>query len=153
MIKSIIDILAGVARYLSELAMRLLGRLWDWFLSLNIFEKAVAVNMVAAFFAVVLPVAKYFIFETYFYINNHLAHYLIGIVLIMLITQRFPGKVPFIIRVVINAYYLFWIIYMHLTGDLSKAPYKITFGYYLNILVPLIFISASALSYRFYDNG
>ncbi len=147
------QIILEIVKFFYELILKLFSRLIEKFTDLNICEKIIVINCGAAFFAIILPVAKYYIFETYFTINNPLAVYMIGIVLIMLITEHYRNKITFFIRETVNIYYLFWVIYLHLSGELTKAPYIITPGYYLNIIVPLIFILFSFLSFRFYEKG
>jgi hypothetical protein len=104
------------------------------------FEKCIIVATLLAFAAVVAPMAKYMMFETYFTINNPAAHLLIGIALVMLITVYYPGFIPMIIRVGINILYLVDIIYLQAAHEISKAPYELTAGYYLNIICPAVYI-------------
>jgi hypothetical protein len=99
----------------------------------------------------VLPVARYYIFEQYFFINNPVAHYLIGIVIIMLVTVYFPGLVTMLGRIAVSLLYLADVIYLQAAHAISKAPYEITMGYYFNIAVPVMYIvlaAASGLVYR-----
>lgn len=134
--------------FLAGLAMDLLQRVYEKFLSLSVAEKVIFLNAVPAFFAVILPVARYTIFETWFYINNPLAVYMIGIVIIMFISLYFEGRVKFIVRLLLNGYYLFWVVYLPLAGELTKAnPHEITAGYYINIAVPVLYLAASGFCY------
>ncbi len=127
---------------------RLAGTGYEKFLDLSISEKVVFLNAVGAFLAVVMPVARYYIFETYFYINNPLAVYMIGIVFVMWGTLFFEGLVKFLVRMSVNGYYLIWILYLPLAGDLTKAnPHSLSPGYYLNIAVPVVYMGASAYSF------
>jgi hypothetical protein len=138
---------------LKIILIKFFNGMWYRFLRISIFEKIILINIIPAFMAIVLPVARFYIFESYFYINNPVAVYLAGIVVIMVSSFYYPGLVKLIVRLSINAYYLFWIIYFPLAGELTKAePYKICIGYYFNIAVPLIFIIASLFNYLFdYD--
>ncbi len=134
--------------FLIDLIFDLLRRIYLKFQEINFSEKVVFLNIFLAFFAVIVPVARFYIFESYFYINNPLAVYLIGIVILMFASIYFTGLIKLVLRLLINGYYLFWIIYLPLAGELTKAePYELYFGYYLNIAVPVIFIIFSALSY------
>ena len=119
----------------------------DKFLGINIFEKLIFFTFIPAFFAVAFPVARYFIFDSYTYINNPLAIYMIGIVFLMPALSSAPSVWALAGRVIINAYYIFWVVYLHLSGSLSKAPYELIWGYYLNIIVPALFVLLSFLSY------
>ena len=124
----------------------------DKLIRISIFDKLILINTVFAIFGIVLPVARYYIFESYFYINNSLAVYLIGIVIIMLLSIFFPKTTGVIIRILINAYYLFWIVYLHISGELTKAdPYELSIGYYFNLAIPFLFLVLSFLSFFFTD--
>lgn len=141
-------LLIDIAGRILNFAFTILNRVYDKFLDVSVPEKIIFLNSITAFFAIILSVARYYLFETYFYINNPLAVYMLGIVIVMFITLYFSGFLKLVIRFVMNAYYLFWIIYLPLAGELTKAdPYQITTGYYLNIIAPAIYITASLFSY------
>ncbi len=73
---------------------------------------------------------------------------MIGIAIGMFASIYFPGKIIMILRITLNAYYLVWMIIIPLTSGFTKAnPHTIYFGYYLNLIVPLIYIFASSYSY------
>jgi hypothetical protein len=154
-LSEIVDVLAYVAIKLKDWAVAFIGLVGDLasrgygrFSEASTVEKLIVINAVPAFLAVVLPVAKYYIFESYFYINNPLAVYLIGIVLIMCGSIFFGGKVRFLVRALINVYYIIWVVYLPLAGELTKAqPHTITPWYSLNIIVPAAYIVLSAYSY------
>ncbi len=134
--------------YVIGLVGQLAGRGYEKFLDISMPEKIIFLNTLTAFFAVILPVAEYYIFETYFYINNPLSVYMIGIVMVMWISIFYEGLVRLLVRLLLNAYYLIWIIYIPLSGELTKAdPHRITYGYYINIIAPLIYIGASLYSF------
>lgn len=151
----IADIIRNLLSRLKDLLVYFLGFLgelvrkgYSKFLELSFSEKIIFLNAVPAFFAVILPVAEYYIFETYFYYNNPLAVYMIGIVIIMWISLLFAGLPKLLVRVILNLYYLIWIIYLPLAGQLLKAdPYRLCIGYYFNIAVPVIYIAVSLYSY------
>lgn len=139
-----------IVRALAAILMELLDRGYRKFMEIGISEKLIVVTTIPAFLAVVLSVAQYYIFESYFYINNPLAVYMIGIVLVMLASVFFNGGVKCAVRVLVNGYYLGWIIYLPLAGELTKAnPYSLRVGYYMNIAVPILYIVASLYSYFF----
>lgn len=117
------------------------------FIEINLFEKLIIINIIMAFFAIVLPVANHLIFNLTFSVNNPLAVYLVGIVIVMIITIYFPGLSSLVVRIVINAYYYFWVMYIHYGQGIIKTDYELRAGYYFNIAVPLVYIFLSALSY------
>lgn len=146
MLDSIIDLIKRLLHFILEI----LSRGWDAFLSVNIFEKVIVLNTITAFFAILLPVAKHPLFDTLFPVNNPLAVYLIAIVIIMYVSSYFQGTPSTIIRVAVNSYYLFWIFYIHLGPGIIKTNYTLTAGYYLNIILPCVYIIFSLLSHFIY---
>lgn len=146
MLDNIIDLIKRLVHFLLEL----LSKAWDAFLAVNIFEKVIVINTITALLAIMLPVAKHYLFDTYFSVNNPLAVYLIGIVILMYVTSYYAGKVSYIARMVINTYYLFWVLYIHLGQGIIKTAYSITAGYYINIAVPIIYLVFASLSYFIY---
>lgn len=75
----ILDLLKSAFNLLKKIADWLLGRFFD----LNIFDRLLVASTAVAFFAIVLPIARYYIFDTWFIINNPLAVYMIGIVMLV----------------------------------------------------------------------
>lgn len=132
---------------IGELFMRLVNRVFAWFLGLEFFNQAIIANSLTAFLAIVLPIAKYRIFETWFEINNPQAVYLIGIVFIMIATMYIPVTAAFAVRIVVNAWYLLWLIIVSATGSISHAPYELSTGYFFNIAAPVIYLILSGLYY------
>ncbi|HRZ25659.1 MAG TPA: hypothetical protein P5295_02535 [Spirochaetota bacterium] len=144
-----------------NLILDLLSRLYDlmkrmaeWavdrFLRQNIFEKIVILLCIPGFIAVSVPVARYYIFESYFYINNPFAVYMIGVMIVMFAARYFTPLVCLTVREIVNMYYLAWLVYLHLSRELSRAPYELTSGYYLNIAVPAAFMAVSLLAFVFF---
>ncbi|MBP7734919.1 MAG: hypothetical protein KA369_02990 [Spirochaetes bacterium] len=116
-------------------------------MEINICEKAIVISTIIAFAAVVAPMARYRIFDVYFYINNPIAHYMVGIVLVMIVTVYIPGLIAMAIRVILNILYLVDVIYLQAAHEISKAPYEVTVGYYLNIIIALVYIVLSLGSF------
>ncbi|HON79360.1 MAG TPA: hypothetical protein PK544_12770 [Spirochaetota bacterium] len=140
--------LKDIFLFLLDIALQLLSHLYNKFLEVRLPEKVVYINTFLAFLAVVLPVAKFYIFESWFYVNNPLAVYMIGIAMVMFGSLYVSGLYVFIARIVLNSYYLVWVIYIPLAEGLTRAnPHWIIFGYFLNIAVPVIYILAGLWSY------
>mgnify|MGYP000903937375 FL=1 len=154
----ITDMLLDITVYLLTLIKNLLlwvfnllfqigTSLYEKFQEITLPEKVIFLNIIGAFFAVVLPMAKFYIFESYSYTNNPLAVYLIGIAMIMFASVYFRGFYVLVIRVALNAYYLAWVIYLPMADKITKAdPHTLTVGYYLNIIVPVVYILAALVS-------
>ncbi|HOP65301.1 MAG TPA: hypothetical protein PK358_17680 [Spirochaetota bacterium] len=141
---AIIDLFYSVVSFISGLVRGAL----DWFLGLELLNKVIVLNSITAFFAIILPVGKYYIFESWFVINNPLAVYLIAIAIIMFGTIFLSGrKWVFPLRAVINAWYLVALLYMWLTHSFSHAPYSISYGLVFNIAAPLVYGAASVMVY------
>jgi hypothetical protein len=138
--KSLLNLIRDVVLWIINRIKHLLLIVFEKFLEINIFEKGIVIASILAFAAVVAPMARYMIFDMYFSINNPAAHYLIGIVLVMLGAVYFPGLVTMGIRIVLNLAYLIHVIYIQAAHEISKAPYELSAGYYLNIICPVIYI-------------
>ena len=63
------DLIIDLLSYIGGLAKRLFNRAYDGFLGLAPPENVIVVNFIAAFFAILLPVAKFYIFENYLYLT------------------------------------------------------------------------------------
>ncbi len=139
----IIDFLKGIFSFI----LGIFEFFYNRFRDLSLFDKAIVLMIIPAFFAIIMPVARYYIFGTYFYVNNPLAVHLIGIVLVMFLTFYIPEKFSLTLRLLLNAFFLFWIVYIHFSTGIIKAPYELTPGYYLNIVIPVLYITSSSLSF------
>ena len=119
----------------------------DWFMGLNIFNKVIVLNTITSFFAITLPIAKYYIFESWLYINNPVAVYLIFITMFMLVSIFFHNQIIFGVRVFFNLWFFIYILYMWAFNAISKAPYILSKGFAFNLLAPVIYVVMSALLY------
>ena len=119
----------------------------DWFLELNIYNKVIVANTITCFFAITLPIAKYYIFEKWFFINNPVAVYLIFITVLMLASIFFRGQFVAGIRIGLNAWYFIYILYMWAFNSISKAPYVLSKGFVFNLIAPLVYLAVSVLIY------
>ncbi|MCX7677878.1 MAG: hypothetical protein N2316_01535 [Spirochaetes bacterium] len=128
-------------------------KIFDKFREVDFPEKIIFINTIAAAFAVVMPVARFELPRLGFewYVNSPLAVYMIGIAFIMVGTIYFRFSFFQWVRIAVNAYYLFWIVYIPLTEGLVKAnPHRICAGYYLNVIVPIVYLGASIMQVIFY---
>jgi len=118
----------------------------DWFLALDLLNRILVINTATAFLAIVLPIGKYYIFESWFEINNPLAVYMIGIAAVMFFTLFFSGmRWVFPLRIIICAWYFIALIYLWITHSFSHAPYNISYGIIFNIAAPLVYGAVSVL--------
>jgi hypothetical protein len=118
-----------------------------WFMELNIFNKIIVINTVTCFFAIALPIAKYYIFESWRSINNPVAIYLIFVTGIMLLTIFLHGLYVLAIRVIFNLWFLLYVIYMYSFNTISQAPYEISTGFAFNLIAPIVYIAVSVFLY------
>lgn len=144
-----LNFLLDVLYWIRNLILGILGSAFNHFMSINHFEKAVFINVIPAFFAATLPIAQFYIFNTWYGINNPYTVYLIFIVFIMFVTHFFRGIYVFALRAGLNIYYLAWVIYLGAAGAISPAPYEIASGYYMNLLVPVLYAGFAAGSYLY----
>jgi hypothetical protein len=148
--KALLDMIVDLVAWVFNFIKRICVVIFEKFLEINIFEKGIVMCTVLSFAAVVAPMARYLIFDSYFTINNPIAHYMIGIVLVMLVTVYFPGMITMSARLLINCAYIIGVIYLQAAHEISKAPYELSAGYYLNIIAPLFYIILSLASGLFY---
>ncbi len=151
--KSLVNLITGIVAWVFNFIKELFHKLLEKFFEINIFEKGIVIATVLAFAAVVAPMARYRIFDSYFTINNPIAHYLIGIALVMLVTIYFPGLIVMIIRSILNVLYLVNVIYLQAAHEISKAPYELTAGYYLNSIIAVVYVLLSLGSYFLYGES
>ena len=145
------SIISEIIAFLKKVVIRLADSIWERFQRLSLSEKIIYLNIIPAFFAIILPIAQFKIFGSYSNVNNPLGVHLIGIIVIIIVSSCLSRLKRLLIRVLINLYYLFWIIFIPLSSGLTKAePHQICFGYYLNIAVPVIFIAASLMGFYMY---
>lgn len=140
-----IDVFKGIFDFF----MRIFSALLNWFMELIIWERLIIINFVTAFFAVLLPVAKFYILDFWYGISNPLAINLIGLVFVMFATVFFPFFLTMLVRVTLNVLYIVHLLIIVLSGSLTHAPeYNYSIGMLLNFFAPLAFIILSLLSYR-----
>jgi len=125
---------------------------YEWFMGLSILNKIIVLNTFTSFLAITMPIAKYFIFESWSGINNPLAVYLILIVFIMFGSIFLSGPVVPVVRIVANIWYLVAIIVISATHSISHAPYVLSFGFFFNLIAPVIYIAVSVLIYLSGEN-
>lgn len=142
----ILNLILDLFAWAYDRAKNLLLAMVNKFLEINPFEKAIVAATLLAFLSVVMPVGKYVIFDSLFTINNPIAHYMIGITLVMIATVYFPGPVAMIARILLNLLYMIYILYLHSTGGISKAPYELAAGYYFNIVTSAVYMVCALLS-------
>lgn len=150
--KTIIDLLINVVVNIFELLKRVVSWLFERFVEMNIFDKGIVLSTIPAFLAVVLPVARYYMFENYMYINNPMAVSMIGIVIIMFITFIFKGPITLLVRCSLNTVFFIFSLYVLIAHEISKAPYTVLPVYFLNLAVPVLFVIFSISSFLVYDN-
>ena len=119
----------------------------EWFLALSLLNKVIVINTLVSFLAVTLPIAKFYIFESWTGINNPIGVYLIFIAIFMVASTFFHGMIVLAARVVLNLWYLIYLIIMYATHSISHAPYVMSTGFLFNIIAPIIYIGTAVLIY------
>ena len=146
-----IEFIIDIIRQIFEWIKTALSWMYEKFLNMNIFEKGIILTFIPAFFAITLTFAEYQIFGRSRSLGNPIGHYLIGIVIVMYITHHIKHIASMIVRIILNGYYLFWAVYVHFSGDIARVSYSLSIGYYINIVVPFIFIMLSVASFYLGD--
>lgn len=124
----------------------------EWFMELSLLNKIIVINTIPSFFAITLPIAKYYIFESWSGINNPASVYLILIVMIMFGTLFFHGPAVLAVRIVLNLWYLVYVVVIYMNHSISFAPYVLSIGFIFNIIAPVIYIAVSVMVYLSGDN-
>jgi len=124
----------------------------DWFMELSLMNKIIVINTFTSFLAITLPIAKYYIFESWTGINNPIAVYLILIVAIMFGTIFFHGPLVLAGRVISNLWYLIAVIVIYATHSISHAPYVLSIGFFFNLIAPAVYIALAVMVYLSGDN-
>jgi hypothetical protein len=124
----------------------------DWFMGLSLLNKIIVINTFTSFLAITLPIAKYYIFESWTGINNPIAVYLILIVAIMFGTIFFHGPLVLAGRVISNLWYLIAVIVLYATHSISHAPYVMSIGFFFNLIAPAVYIALAVMVFISGDN-
>ncbi len=133
--------------WLADLLLRLFEYCIGIFRELEIHEKIIIVLSIVSVIIPILPIARFYIFESWYYINNPLAVYFIGIIIIMVIASVVQKPWILIARLIIIVYYLIWMIYLPAGNLITKAkPYELVYGYYINIVISIIYIGLCGFS-------
>ncbi len=141
------NLIIDILQYIPAKLLQLFYLTVDWFLGLNLAEKIVIFNAITAFFAVVLPSAKYFIFNNWFTVNNPMSVYMIGVAFYMFISIFMRGKVKLITRLLLICIFVISSIYLQFGDPFVKCKHVLLFGYYMNYIAAIIHFIASFLSY------
>jgi hypothetical protein len=124
----------------------------DWFMGLSLLNKIIVLNTLTSFLAITLPIAKYYIFESWTGINNPVAVYLILIVAIMFGTIFYHGPIVLAARIISNLWYIIAVIVIASTHSISHAPYVLSIGYFFNLIAPIVYIIAAVMVFLSGDN-
>ena len=133
------EILYTVGRFCASL----IGRAFEWFMDQSFLDKLIIGNIGIAFLAVVLPLVKYWMWDSWIGVNNPIGVYLIFISGIMFITIIFRGRYVLALRILVNAWYLLAFIVKWWNHSFCAPEYVLTWGFIFNLLAPLIFIFLS----------
>ena len=125
----------------------LIARVFGWFMDQSLTDKLIIANTGVAFLAVVLPLVKYWMWDSWIGVNNPIGVYLIFISAIMFFTIIFRGRYVFALRIIVNAWYLLAFLVKWWTNSLCATQYYLSWGFLFNILAPVIFIALSLVAH------
>lgn len=148
MLNVIVDFIAKMVSYIlqfinwvADLLLRLYEYSIEIFQKLEIHEKIIIILSIVSLVIPILPIARFYIFESWYYVNNPLAVYFIGIIIIMVISSIVDRPWLLIARLVVIVYYLIWMIYLPFGNLITKAqPYELAYGYYINIVISVFYV-------------
>ncbi|MEW6525487.1 MAG: hypothetical protein WBK20_12870 [Spirochaetota bacterium] len=154
MLDLILDFIAKLLSYIlkfinwaADILMRLLEYCVGIFRELEIQEKIIILLSIVSVIIPILPIARFYIFESWYYVNNPLAVYFIGIIIIMVISTLVQKRWILITRLIVIVYYLMWMIYLPVGNLITRAKsYELAYGYYINIVISVVYIGLCIFS-------
>lgn len=154
MLDFILDFIAKLLSYsmkfinwAADILMRLIDYCIGIFRELEIQEKIIILLSIVSVIIPILPIARFYIFESWYYVNNPLAVYFIGIIILMVISTIVQKPWILITRLIIIIYYLAWMIYLPAGNLITRAkPYELAYGYYINIAISIVYIGLCVFS-------
>lgn len=144
-LSDIFNLIKELLYYIGSLCAKLIGMAYEWFMAQSFLNKLVLGNIFLAMIAIVAPIVKYRMWDTWQGVNNPYAFFLIVISAVMFGTMFLPGTVSTAARIILNAWFLIDLLISWWTHSISRAPYVLSWGFILNLLVPVIFISLSLM--------
>ncbi|HPS56671.1 MAG TPA: hypothetical protein PK514_01070 [Spirochaetota bacterium] len=144
-LSEIFGLLKEILYTIGRFCAGLIGRAFEWFMAQSFLDKMIIGNIGIAFLAVVLPLVKYWMWESWIGVNNPIGVYLIFISGIMFITIIFRGRYVTALRILVNAWYLLAFLVKWWNHSFCATSYLLTWGFFFNILAPVIFIALSLL--------
>ncbi|MEJ5362007.1 MAG: hypothetical protein WHV26_08075 [Spirochaetota bacterium] len=154
MLDIILDVIAKLLSHImkfinwaADILMRLLEYCVGIFRELEIQEKIIILLSIVSVIIPILPIARFYIFESWYYVNNPLAVYFIGIIIIMVISSIVQKPWLLIARLIIIVYYGAWMVYLPVGNLITRAkPYELAYGYYINIVISVVYIGLCIFS-------
>lgn len=147
-ISELFNLLKELLFYIGGVCAKLIGMAYEWFMSQNLPNKLILGNILLAMFAIISPIVKYWMWDTWQGVNNTYAFFLIVISAVMFVTIFFPGNISTAARVILNVWFIIDLVVTWLTHSIIEAKeYSLSYGFFLNLLVPVIFIAISAVSH------
>ncbi|MCX8124619.1 MAG: hypothetical protein N3F66_10730 [Spirochaetes bacterium] len=148
MLGVIIDFVTRVMSYIinffnwiADILLRVYEYCIGIYRELEVQEKIIIVLSIVSVVIPILPIARFYIFESWYYVNNPLAVYFIGIIIIMVIASVIQRPWLMIARLIVIVYYLFWMVYLPIGNLITKAkPYELAYGYYVNIIISVLYV-------------
>lgn len=146
---SILNFIKEIFIFIKELVIRIVFFFWGWFVSLSLWNKAILFTIALSLAGILLPVARFYIIDFWYEKNNPLFLQLVFIDMVMFLLFFFAGIWVLGVRLLLSAYYFIHMLILGLTGSLSQADsYTIAEGFYVNLLLALLFAAFSTLAYR-----
>jgi len=146
LISEIFDIVKEAFLYIGNLCARIIGMAYGWFMEQPLLNKLLLGNIILAMFAVILPMVKYWMWETWQGVNSPFAFFMIMISALMFGTIFLPGLISTVARIIINIWFLIDLLITWWTHSITGVEeYYLASGFLLNLIVPLIFIVLSVL--------
>lgn len=146
-IARIISYITAFINWAADILLRFMEYCVGIYRDLEVSEKIIVLLSIVSVIIPILPIARFYIFESWYYVNNPLAVYFIGIVILMVISTIVQKPWIQVARLIIIVYYLLWMIYLPIGNLITRAkPYELAYGYYINIVISVLYIGLCVFS-------
>ncbi|MFW6366632.1 MAG: hypothetical protein ACOC2H_09210 [Spirochaetota bacterium] len=126
--------------------------LYEFFMSLSLWNRLILGMSFIGIAAVLLPVATFDILGIEYQVNNPLSIHVIVLVMLFDLSVFVTGFWVFAVRMSITLYYCLHFLILFATGNVTSAePVGLALGFAVNILMILMYMALSGLHYYYAD--
>lgn len=140
----IFSLIKELLYYIGSLCAKLIGMAYEWVMAQNFLNKLLLGNIVLTMITIISPIVKFRMYNSWLGVNNTYSFFLIVICAVMFATIFYPGTVSTALRVIFNVWFLVDLVAAWWSHSIIGAQvYSLAYGFFLSLLVPVIFIGLS----------